>query len=313
MPVYKAHDTIKSTLASIAMQRLAEFKCYLVVDGEEHGSYDYLKWAFEELLDFEILYMKDNGGPGVARQYGIDHSQEPYITFIDADDTYLSSLALYYQLKPIKNDMKIALVSCDFLEEKQNHEIVARTNDMVWMHGKMYKREFLDKYEIRFNDTRANEDVGFNTQCQCYANIDEQIYLSKDNTYLWQWRDNSTVRADNSSYAYNESIEGYVLNKIYAFETVLAKRPNDDSVNFFIASAFEHLFVKYMTAMIKAPKRLNHIKRWSRIYYNKLYSKLPKEWLEKAEPTILYSMGLKKQEQHDEFQKFKKMLVGKKS
>ena len=49
---------------------------------------------------------------------------------------------------------------------------------MVWMHGKMYRRSFFSKYNIRFNDSRANEDVGFNTQCQCY-NEDEGYILVK--------------------------------------------------------------------------------------------------------------------------------------
>ena len=42
-------------------------------------------------LDITLLRTHNNGGPGVARQYGIDHSTAEYITFIDADDTYYSN------------------------------------------------------------------------------------------------------------------------------------------------------------------------------------------------------------------------------
>ena len=303
IPVYKSHDTIVNTLYSVFMQRHISYKVYLVVDGEAEGSYDYLKDTF----DVVIHYLPENAGPGVARQYGIDNSDEPFISFIDADDTYLSSLALYYQHKPFSND-KCVLVSCDFLEEKRDHNVRLRQNDMVWMHGKMYKRAFLDKYDIRFNETRANEDVGFNTQCQCYANADEQINLAKDVTYMWQWRDNSTVRTDNQSYAYNESIDGYVTNKIYAFKRVLSKQDIDDGIKFFIMSGMTHLFRKYLLAMLKAPKQVVHVRKWARKYYRSVYKYIDQDYIDKAERTAVAKTGLNKPEHYDEFVKFKQLL-----
>lgn len=309
IPVYKAHDTIQNTLHSIAMQRHISYKTYLVVDGEksdhgEQGSYDYLK----DFFDVKIYYMPENAGPGVARQYGIDMSTEPYISFIDADDTYLSSLALYYQHKPFKDD-KVVIVSCDFLEEKRDFTVRLREKDMVWMHGKMYRRAFLDKYNIRFNETRANEDVGFNTQCQCYANENEQIMLSRDVTYMWQWRDNSTVRTDNNSYAYNESIDGYVTNKVYAFEKVLARQDIDDAIKFFIMKGQVHLFKKYLLAMLQAPKQVNHVKKHARKYYRALYKYIDKDYIDKAEKSIVASTGLREPEHYDEYIKFKELLA----
>lgn len=306
MPVYKAHDTIKRTLSSIAMQSHIDFNVYLMVDGEEEGSYDYLHDLFDKLIDMNIYYLSKNAGPGVARQQGIEISKEPYITFIDADDTYLSSLALYYQHKPF--DDNIAVVSCSFLEEKSDYNLHLRENDMVWMHGKMYRRSFLDKYGIAFNDTRANEDVGFNTQCQCFANEHEQIFLSKDTTYLWQWRDTSIVRSDNQSYAFNESIDGYVTNKIYAFNRVIAQDKLDDAVKFFILCGLSHLFRKYLIAMMKAPKRLRHIKKWAKVYYDELYDKVDQEYKDKAEASIIYKEGLRKPEHFDEYKKWLKMI-----
>jgi len=310
LPVYKAHDTIMNTLYSVFMQRHIDYSVYMVVDGEEVDSYDYLVDVFPML---NIFYMDKNAGPGVARQYGIDHTDEPFISFIDADDTYLSSLALYYQHKPFTKSDKCVMVSCDFLEEKQNHDVRLRERDMVWMHGKMYKREFLDKYNIRFNETRANEDVGFNTQCQCYANENEQINLAKDVTYLWQWRDDSTVRTDNQSYSFNESIDGYVKNKIYAFKRVIDARDEvDEPTQFFIMKGQAHLFRKYLIAMLKAPKQVNHVKKWARKYYRNLYKYVTDEYIEKAEKTIIAQTGLNKEEHYTEFVKFKDMLAPKK-
>ena len=306
IPVYDAHETIQETLHSIAMQKVITYSTYLIVDGEPKETYDYL----HDFFNVEILYMEENKGPGVARQYGIDYSEEEFISFIDADDTYLSSLALYYQHLPFKNE-KIAMVSCDFLQENKDHSVKLRERDMVWMHGKMYRRAFLDKYNIRFNETRANEDVGFNTQCQCYANEKEQVWLSQDVTYLWQWRDDSTVRTNNESYAFNESIDGYVQNKIYAFKNVLEYKEIDDAIKYLIVKSQMALFKKYLVAMIKYPKQLSHVKKWSKKHYRTLYNLVDQEYLDKAEQTLLVQSGLDKADHYTEYIKWKQLLAPK--
>jgi glycosyltransferase involved in cell wall biosynthesis len=314
MPVYKAHDTIKNTLMSIGMQRHASYKLYMVVDGEPEGEYDYLKGYCD--IDMEIYYMKENAGPGVARQFGIDFSIEPFISFIDADDTYLSSLALFYQMVPFTGKMdkdhdpdKTIMVSTSFLQENKDHTIRLRERDMVWMHGKIYRRAYLDKYDIRFNETRANEDVGFNTQCQCFANEDEQVYLSHDVTYMWQWRDNSTVRTDNNAYAFNESIDGFVENKIYALKRVIERNGMDDSIRYFTLKPMAHLFKKYLAAMLKAPKQMKHVLKWSRKYYKTMYPLIGDEYIAKADKTILAQSGLNKVEHYDEYIKWLDLLA----
>jgi len=304
IPVYKAHDTIKFTLCSIGMQRVVLFNTYLIVDGEEKGSYDYLLDQF----DIEILYMSKNGGPGVARQYGIDNTQEPFISFIDADDTYISSISLYQQHLGFKNNTT-AMVSTSFAEESKNHKITIKENDMIWMHGKMYRREFLDKNDIRFNKTRANEDIGFNTQCQCYANDQENIILSKNITYLWQWRENSIVRSNNQSYIYHESIKGYTVNKIYAFERVLAHKDINDSMKYLIIAGLMALYENYLVIKRELPKKMYLSKIWSKEYYKKLYLLVDKAYIQQYEEKILPQAKLNTPIKYTEYIKWKKSLA----
>lgn len=281
IPIYKAHDTIQSTLHSVFMQRHIDYKCYLIVDGEENGSYDYLKKQF----DLEIHYMPENKGPGVARQFGIDISTEPFISFIDADDAYLTTLGLFYQHLPFDEDRKNVLVSCFFWQEQKNMKFKLHECDMVWMHGKMYKRSFIDKYDIRFNETRANEDVGFNTQCQCYSSDEEKIAYIEESTYIWQWRDDSTVRADNEHFAYDEAITGFVENRMYAVKRVFEKTitPNEEiknKIQIMTIGGLVYLFKAHTEAKTRIPEQLKHIKSYAKIYYHELYSLVDDEELE---------------------------------
>ncbi|RLI45074.1 hypothetical protein DRO61_11315 [Candidatus Bathyarchaeota archaeon] len=304
IPIYKAHDTIKFTLSSIGMQRVVDYQTYLIVDGEEQGSYEYLK----EQFDIEIMYMSKNGGPGVARQYGLDNTQVPLISFIDADDTYISSISLYQQQLAFKQKT-IAMVSTSFAEEYKDHTLKIKEKDMIWMHGKMYRRAFIDKYDIRFNETRANEDVGFNTQCQCYANKQEDIRLSRNITYLWQWRDDSIVRSNNQSYIYNESIKGYVINKIYAFTRVLDQRDINDDIKYLIITGLMALYEKHLVVKKQLPKKLYLMNKWSKKYYKELYLLVDKVYIQHYESNILKQTELNTVIKYDEYIKWKKALA----
>ena len=55
------------------------------------------------MLKINLLRYETNGGPGVARQYGIDHTHNGYMTFIDADDTFNGAFAL----KALRNGLEM--------------------------------------------------------------------------------------------------------------------------------------------------------------------------------------------------------------
>lgn len=115
MPVYKSQQTLAKSVASVINQIGVDFTLYLSVDGEEPGSYGYIKEMFPEV---EILYSPVNGGPGKARQYGIDNTTEPFITFIDSDDLFNSLSALYTLYSNFEDDPGIVVVISSFLAEQ---------------------------------------------------------------------------------------------------------------------------------------------------------------------------------------------------
>ena len=145
IPTYKAHKTIKNTIASIINQMGVDFNIYLSVDGEEIGSYDYIKEFYPQV---NILYSPINRGAGGARQYGIDNTSEEFITFIDADDLY-NSLSGLYSLTRYFDDTTVAVWSA-FTAQNDDGTFNVKDGSITWMHGKMYRRSFLDKYG-RFN------------------------------------------------------------------------------------------------------------------------------------------------------------------
>jgi glycosyltransferase involved in cell wall biosynthesis len=181
IPAYNVEDEILfRCLSSIACQDVAkDLEVTIVDDASTVQNYQEVINNFLSILKINLLRYEENGGPGVARQYGLDHTQNGYITFIDADDTFNGAFALNYLRDTLESNPLYSVCIAGFDEvftqedEKGNKSVYfyPHDNDMVWMFGKMYKRNFIDKYNIRFHETsRANEDNGFNTTIRLLAN-----------------------------------------------------------------------------------------------------------------------------------------------
>ena len=188
IPAYKAQKTLLRTLSSIAAQSiLDDVSVTIVNDCCPNGDYQFYVDMFSPYMDIREIKLEKNGGPGVARQYGIDHTDHEFFTCIDADDTFAGAIALETLREGIKASEVIKCCSGTFLQLGENlQQIVPHMNDMVWMFGKLYRREFIKQYKIHFNETRANEDTGFNTWVRLLCTHDqEQIRYLQEVVYYW--------------------------------------------------------------------------------------------------------------------------------
>lgn len=226
IPAYKAQNTIIRTLSSIAMQSIVkDLKITIVNDCDGEG-YQHFVDMFSPYMDIQEIVMKKNGGPGDARQYGIDHTDNPLLTFIDADDTFAGAYALHILRESLLKEKENACVFSSFIEENVNNTFITHTNDGVWMFGKIYKRDFINKYKIRFKEgSRANEDAGFNMICKLVNNPNEKIKYIPDTTYFWHFKEDSITRINKGQYSYDQSYVGYTDNMIYALKYVEGMNP----------------------------------------------------------------------------------------
>ena len=199
IPAYNVPDHILfRCLASIAHQDIAsELEVTIVDDASTKQNYAEVIKNFETMLKINLLRYETNGGPGVARQYGIDHTYNGYMTFIDADDTFNGSFALKALRNGIEMNNGLYQMCVGVFDEV--HEIglnpgegpllMAHENDLVWMFGKLYRRSFIDRYNIHFHESsRANEDNGFNRLFQLCTSEQEQINFIPAHVYFWLGR-----------------------------------------------------------------------------------------------------------------------------
>ena len=235
IPAYNAHETIERTLYSIAYQRNSEnLNVYIIND---NSIIDYSKEIdfFKNFINIRELKLKENSGPGYARQYGIEHSGSEYIVFIDSDDVFATPLSLITLENAIKASNSDLVVSA-FIEEKTKDEFIFYDNDPIALHGKIYKRKFIEKNKIKFPYFYAEEDNAFNHLVFLNNPIKKII---QDKTYIWMNNEKSLTR--NEIYRQN-SILNYSKTMLYALENGFENKVQS---NFLARLAYEALITIY--------------------------------------------------------------------
>lgn len=222
IPCYNSHKTIERTLASVLMQtKIEDIQVTLVNDAGENYYSIIDKFRYTGLDIREISYDK-NGGPAKARNFGLENSSNPYLMFIDSDDclaTPHSVEILSYYLDQ-KNINKIAIAN--FEEEKAFMQYKLHEKDTTFTHGKMYKREYLDKYKIRFNNSsRCCEDMSFNLLALlCLDHVLAEAVFVEKVLYYWLNNSNSIGRSNPLEYRHNTCVLGFIENLIYLFNEI---------------------------------------------------------------------------------------------
>jgi len=89
IPMYNAGNTIIGCLDSILDQTYTDFEIIIVDDGSTDSSYEIVKdYINKNNIQNLTLLKQDNQGPSIARNKGWDIATQPYIAFLDADDTW---------------------------------------------------------------------------------------------------------------------------------------------------------------------------------------------------------------------------------
>ena len=148
---------------------------------------------------FDIEYhLNEHKGVSATRNACLDKATAEYVMFCDADDMFYNACGLYIIFREMENGGFDSLSSA-FIEETRDPQTkdplyINRDMDMTFVHGKVHRRKFLLKNEIRWNDNLTiHEDSYFNCLCQRLAG---ELKYSQSSFYLWRWRDASVCRHD---------------------------------------------------------------------------------------------------------------------
>lgn len=214
VPVYNAGIYLEECLKSILQQTFQDIEVILILDCPTDGSDKVCQSFAEKDSRIKIIYNKHNLHIGLSRNRGLDIAQGEYIAFSDDDDTRELNMyeILYNKAKQEDADMVVGLTVNAYKNRHQVFEYPALRGDdfrdfalidliscggfrsdtplCVNIHPHLYKRSLLDKYQLRFVDTKfiAPEDRLFNIKVLLYA---RKVILEKTPMYFHRIIQNS--------------------------------------------------------------------------------------------------------------------------
>ncbi len=226
VPVYNVEKYLEECLKSIVNQTLEDIEIICVNDGSTDSSLEILN-KFAQKDKRIIVINKANSGYGHTMNTGINCASGEYIGIIESDD--FADKYMFEKLYSLakENDADIAkgdwysYWSKNNFSRKQNRispakafkttnaredKSLLRIDPSVW--SAIYRKEFLNKYNIRFLETpgASFQDIGFSFKVFALA---ERVILS-DRAYLYYRQDNinSSVKSKTKVYCvcdeYNE-------------------------------------------------------------------------------------------------------------
>ena len=160
---------------------------------------------------------------------GLINTQRPLIMFVDAGDTLIDVPQFLFYLQTINDNPSLYMSTPPHLEEN-NDGIITVDSANNRLHGKIYRRSFLEQYNIIFNPNypRSNEDIGFNLAARLileYLFELEQIphCLTYDIPII-NWRNdaNSLTRLNDCAFYYKENSMGLAQNTLFAVKIAQA-------------------------------------------------------------------------------------------
>lgn len=201
-----------------------------------------------------------NSGPGFARQLGIEKTSNEYIMFLDTGDVFLSPEAQTEILDLITNNPNVNFWSFPYFHYGQ---LTKDTDNRL--HGKVYKRKFLEEYGITFaqESSYLDEDVGFNRTCRLCT---EMKFINK--AVIEQIKDeNSLTQKDNQASFYKNQTRALAQVSIHTIEIC---RKNNISTEEEINQIAIALYYWFIRVAAERPEYIQDAWSGARIFYTKL-------------------------------------------
>lgn len=228
----------------------------------------------------QILKTPKNIGPGLARQFGIENTHNDFIVFLDCGDIFYSPFSLSDMYNTIIGKPEAQVISFSHYSETLNGlDIILSTHNRVG--GKIYRRKFLENYNITFSNTTANEDIHFNKNCriickQIERNTGKQaLYMFDDCKTVWTYSENSITRKNNYAFFYKEQNIGSAIAAKHTLENLYKNNIDIDIINDYLYNTFIYMYFSFLFTSIKRPEFINESLSGALYFYNNCFKDCP--------------------------------------
>lgn len=234
IPVYNVEGYLEECIESVLNQIYNNIEVLIIDDGSTDNSKNIaIKYSNR---DQRIkVFSQKNMGASVARNKGILKSKGKFIMFLDADDVLekYGVEALYYAM--IKNNCDIAIGDWTNIDEDNklllNHDLQNKqlyTSSKLYStkeilnysffdpvpSNKMFKRNIIEDYNIRFAEVAIGQDLNFFLKYIAHC---KSVYLLNKNIFKYRIRNGSisrtySLKIKDITNSFDDIMEHYLAN-----------------------------------------------------------------------------------------------------
>lgn len=208
IPVFNTDKYLERCLESVINQSYKNLEIIIINDGSTDNSHSIIdRYCGNNNITY--IPLKKNCGLGNARNIGLDNATGEYVAFVDSDD-WVDSNFYYTLIKYIEKyslDIAVAGIINEYDDRKAftyrykypfNNQITGKfalnlliksTNQDIYItpivNNKVYKRDIIEHYNLRFLNDNYNEDDIFSFQL---FNVIQSVGVIKDTYYHYYQR-----------------------------------------------------------------------------------------------------------------------------
>lgn len=232
IPAYSSREVVNNSVLSLATQWIPDntFHLEIVIVNDNPGkmeqynyyiSEDFKKNILKPHINIRLIKHSSNLGQGRARNTGIGDING-FFVLCDEDDIYAPN-ALYRMWEIIQKEhynsedpRPVSILTCpiySFDKDMYRHIIPSAS---IWVNAKLYNKEFLDKYGIRFPIDECShraEDYPFSRMVDYASRNDKsfkRIDLPNDTDTVYYWYPNHNSRSRQDKF-YGSMLSGYTM------------------------------------------------------------------------------------------------------
>lgn len=169
IPCYNGKDYLARCLDSVIKESIEDMEIIVVDDASTDSSKELIMEYEKKYPQVKGLFLKNNCGPGGAKNEGLKIAKGKYVMFIDCDDyieeNYISSL-----IYMANNNEKLDIIITGFKSVNQDGKVIKEKKfkneeKSLWQAipewGKIYKKEWLNKNNLTLVYGKVFEDILF--------------------------------------------------------------------------------------------------------------------------------------------------------
>ncbi|MDE7124316.1 MAG: glycosyltransferase [Eubacterium sp.] len=207
VPTYNVEQYLVECMESITNQTLEDIEVICINDGSTDGSLSILQ-SYADKDKRIIIVDKENGGYGIGMNIGLEMATGEYVGIVEPDD--FVPVNMFGNLYDVAKENNLDFVKADFYrferatngdmfltynhlsKKEEDYNVVFNPSEtpeaIRWIMNTwsgIYKREFLNKWNIRHNETpgASFQDNGFWFQTFAFATramiIDKPYYMNR--------------------------------------------------------------------------------------------------------------------------------------